>query len=218
MAVTDRVPLVTASRRRSGWVAALLLVLVGVVLAAAGVVVVTDTAPQAGSTFGPDAVGLIATEEGEPTEAGEPRPVYVYRYEPGVTFLTMTSIRNDGPIALTLLGLVPPPADIESTALPWADRLLLSPWPDVVGPEDATPLDTAVIDAGQEVAVWIVWRVGTHCPAGEQPPLEAGSGYVLDAVDVRWSVMGIPQSGRIDLRHVIEVRNPTDDPLVTCPQ
>lgn len=171
----------------------------------------TGTAPQAGSTFGSDAVGLIATEE------GEARPVYVYRHEPGVTFLTMTSIRNDGPIALTLLGLVPPPADIESTSLPWADRLLLSPWPDVVGPEDATPLDMAVIGAGQEIAVWIVWRVGTLCPTGERPPLEGGVAYVLDTVGLRWSVMGIPQSDTLDLRHVIEVRNPADDQLATCP-
>lgn len=63
-----------------------------------------------------------------------------------------------------------------------------------------------------------MWRVGTLCPAGEQPPLEAGSGYVLDTVDLHWSVMGIPQSGTIDLRHVIEVRNSATSQLVTCPQ
>lgn len=197
--------------------AIIVVLLLGAVFAMAGIAVVAGMAPKAGASFGPDAVGLITTEESDPTEGDEPRTVYVYRYAPGATFLTMTSIRNDGPIALTLLGPAPPPAGVESTAMVWAERLLVSPWPDVVEPDDATPLDDAVIEAGQEIAVWIVWRVGSLCPTGEPPPLEGGSGYVFDGLGLQWSVMGIPRNDSIELRHVIEVRHPADDQLVTCP-
>jgi hypothetical protein len=193
------------------------VLLLGLTSAVAGLVVVAMTEPRAGSTFGPGAVGLIATEEIDPAESDEPGAAYVYRYAPGATFLTMTSIRNDGLIALTLLGSEAPPVGIESTSLTWADRLLVSPWPEVIGPDDATPLHEVVVDAGQEIGVWIVWRVGSLCPPGERPPLQGGSGYGFDTLNLRWSIMGIPRSGTIELRHFVEVRNPADDQLVTCP-
>jgi len=62
-----------------------------------------------------------------------------------------------------------------------------------------------------------VWRVGALCPPGERPPLVGGGGYAFDALDLRWSVLGIPWSDRIQLRHLVEVRNPADDELVFCP-
>lgn len=96
--------------------ATVLVLLVGIAVVVAGMAVVAQTRPRAGSTFGPDTVGLIATEDGDPAEGDAARPVYVYRYAPGATFLTMTSIRNDGPVALTLLGPAPPPPDIEDLA------------------------------------------------------------------------------------------------------
>lgn len=198
-------------------VAAIVVLVAAVAVALAGLLVVTGTQPRAGSTFAPDPVGLIATEPGDPDEGDEPRPVLVYRYAPGGSFLTMTSIRNDGPVALALLGPAPPPPDIDSTSLAWADRLLLSPWPDVVGPDEAAPLDETVIEAGEEIGVWIVWRVGSLCPPGERPPLEGGAGYGFDTLALDWSVMGIPRSGTLELRHFVEVRNPADDQLVTCP-
>lgn len=216
MVATDTVRRVQGSRPRRRRIGVAFALLVGIVVAAGGIVAVDATTPMAGSAFAPDPVGLLATEAEDPASSEEPRPIYVYRYAPGATFLTMTSIRNDGPLALTLLGPEPPPPDIETTTLPWADRLLLSSWPDVVGPDEALPVDSIVIDAGQEVGVWIVWRVGARCPLGEPPPLMAGSGYEWDSLDLRWSVLGIPRSAPLELRHVVEVRDPADDPLVTC--
>lgn len=220
MVATESVRRVEGSRRRPRRIGAAFALLVGVVVAAAGIVAVAVTAPKAGSTFGPYTVGLIATEAEDPEDpevGAEDRPIYVYRYAPGATFLTMTSIRNVGPIALTLLGPEPPPADIETTSLTWADRLLIFSWPDVVGPDDALPVDSVVIDAGQEIGAWIVWRVGGLCPPGERPPVMDGSGYGFDSLDLRWSVLGIPRSEPLELRYSVEVRNQGDGPLVTCP-
>ena len=116
-----------------------------------------------------------------------------------------------------MLGPGPPAAGIESTSLAWADRLLLSPWPDVVRPNEAAALDETIIAAGEEIGVWIVWRIGSLCPPGERPPLEGGTGYGFDTLALHWSVMGIPRSGTLELRHFIEVRNPANDQLVICP-
>lgn len=86
-----------------------------------------------------------------------------------------------------------------------------------MGPDDAAPLDAVLIEPGEEIGVWIVWRVGSLCPPGERPPLEGGSGYGFDSVALRGSVLGIPRSDIVTLRYFIEVRNPDDDQMVSCP-
>lgn len=217
MVVTEPVRRDTGPARSRRRIGAVLAVLVIVAVAVTVIGIIEGTAPATGSTHAPDAVGLIATEQDDPAASDEPRPIHVYRYVPGATFLTMTTVRNDGPVALILLGPAAPPADIQSTSLTWADRLLLSQWPDVVGPDDATPLEAAVVDPGAEVAVWVVWRIGSLCLAGEPPPLTSGSGYGFDTLGLRWSVLGVERSGAIKLGYFVEVRNPSDDPLVLCP-
>ena len=171
----------------------------------------------AGSTYAPDPVGLLATETTDDANGGEARTRYVYRHELGATVLTLTTIRNDGPIAITLLGLGDPPLDADQTALVWAGRLLAGTWPDMVGPEDAVPLEAMVIDPGATQAVWIVWRSGSYCPPGAAWPYLPDSGIIVSSMPLRWSILGVPRTSTIDLQYDVELRNPIEDPQTICP-
>ncbi len=192
-------------------------VLVGAIAVGAAAWVLLAMPLVPGSTYAPDPVGLLATESSDDANDGEARTRYVYRHELGATVLTLTTIRNDGPFAPTLLGLGDSPLGADQTSLVWAERLLAGTWPDMVGPEDALPLEAMVIEPGQTEAVWIVWRSGSYCPPGAAWPYLPGSGIIVSSMPLRWSSLGVPRTSTIDLQYDVELRNPIEDPQTICP-
>jgi hypothetical protein len=212
MASVDRRP----NRRRLGWsVTAVLVLFLVVVLGGLAFVNLMPDPLGPGSVSGTDPVGLLETfEDVDGVE------VQRYRYEPGASFLTLASVRNDGPLAITLVGLVEPQADIAETAVMWPEALLLLPdGAGTVGPEESVPFAPVTLEPGRERAVWIQWRVGDRCVAGQAPPYQADTGVGLGPLlPFRWSLLGIPRTSEVDLRYKVEAFNPPEDPLTVCPE
>jgi hypothetical protein len=210
MATVDRHP----TRRHRGWlVAAVVFVAVALILVGTVAFAITLDPLRPGSVSGPDPVGLLTTTE------DDTGVLHMYRYAPGVSFLTLASVRNEGPIAITFLGLVEPRADIADSALMWPEALLLLPDdPGMVSPEESLPFAPVAIESGHERAVWIRWRVGDACVPGQVPPYPPESGLGLGPLlPFRWSVFGIPRTSEVDLRYAVEAFNPPDDPMTVCP-
>jgi hypothetical protein len=202
-------------RRRRGRSAAVVLAIVlAIVLAVTGYVAVTFDPLRTGSVSGTDPSGLLATIEDH--DGGV---LHLYKYAPGVSFLTLASIRNDGPIAITLLGLEAAPANAPDNALIWPDTLLLLPdGPGTVGPDESVPFAAVAIEPGRDRAVWIRWRVGTSCVPGQDPPYPPESGVGLGPrIPFRWSILWVQRTSEIDLGYSVEAFNPPEDPLAVCP-
>jgi hypothetical protein len=201
------------SRRRRKWfLAALLAVMVGLVLAGLAFALTVD-ALHTGPVSGRDPVGLLATID------DDEGVLQRYRYEPGASFLTLASVSNEGPLAITLLGLVEPLADVADTAVMWPEALLLLPDEEgTVGPEESVPFAPVVLEPGRYRAVWIQWRVGDRCVPGQVPPYPPEFGIGLGPLlPFRWSLFGVPRTSEVDLGYAVEAFNPPEDPLTICP-
>lgn len=211
MTATDRRP----TRRLRGPLVVVAIVPIVLAITVAGVSTFALTLEPLGpgSVSGADPVGLIATTEQDDDV------LHLYRYEPGASFLTLTSIRNVGPMAITFVGLVEPRSDIVDSALIWPEALLLMPdAPGTVGPDESLPFAPVVIEPGHERAVWIGWRVGSQCVPGQAPPYMPEAGVGLGPLlPFRWSVLGVPRTSEVDLGYAVEALNPLDDPLTVCP-
>ncbi len=148
--------------------------------------------------------------------------IYEYRYAPGGEYFTMFTIRNDGPLRITVNG--PDREDITAMgesehATIWADELLIArvdPQDFFSEPRGAQSASGASIAPSAET-VWIHWRIGSWCPPGQPASYNPGSGISTDQVGVSWSVLGLPRTSDVHLGYRFSVANPGDDPLVTCP-
>lgn len=173
---------------------------------------------QTGSTSGPDRVGLIDVAEGtdeEPT-------TYTYRYAPGGDYYTLLTIRNAGPLQVAIVGLDPArvqEGDPSVHAVLWADELLLAGGADVanqwVEARNAISASGSVIPSGDEIVVWVHWRMGRGCPEGG-PAYTPGTGAGLDEVGVAWTVLGLPRVSTVSLGYDVLISNPEDDPVLSC--
>lgn len=200
----------------------LLFAAVVVVLLTPFVAVVVLVTPAYGSSSAPDATGLLSIEYPEDGNAGddegEDRPDrtrYVYRHDLGITVMTLASVRNDGPVPLTVVGVGDPPPDAERTSLVWAERLVDSAWPEVVPPDPSLPFSPTVLEAGGQDAFWVVWRTGSACRDG-QAPVGPGSGIVVNDLPLRWTILGIPRGGVLALEYDLELLRPEDEPPLSC--
>lgn len=197
------------------WRALLGLTLLAAIGAGAATLTVDPLA--AGSTYGPDPIGLLATTASQDDPGLEVRSTFHYRFAPGGSGRTFTTVANRGPLPISVLGPGDPPPDAERTSLVWAAGLSTSPWPDFVGPDDAPPLDGAVIEPGRELGLWITWQVGSGCSPGETMPMEPGSGIIVSELPVRWSILGVPRTSSIRLRYDVAMDVPVDAPRTICP-
>lgn len=172
-----------------------------------------------GHVGGRDAAGLIDPEL--TTLPGS--IVYTYRYAPGADYYTATTIRNDGPLPITING--PDPVLLRDCRAnhcvgPWPDAMLIGqddPHVFFNEPRTAPSAGGSTIDPGEELAVWVHWRMGSYCPPGEPVGLGPGGSESTDFVAVSWSVLGLPRTSYVPLGYGFVVTNPENDPLITCP-
>jgi hypothetical protein len=203
--------------RRVAVIRVLALLSVAVVVTAVGLLLYQPLGR--GSIATADQVGLIDSSDGN---ADEP-PSYTYRYAPGAEYFTAFTIRNNGSLPVTLIG---PDQSHGYGSTPdvhavlWADEFRIARGEDELqdfeeDPRGALSAVGAVIGAGNEVAIWVHWKMGGACPDG-RPAYMPGTAAGRDRVDVNWSIFGIPRTSTIDLGYTVWSRNPPDDPLLTC--
>jgi hypothetical protein len=161
---------------------------------------------------------LIATTEDDETTG------FHFRYSPSGSFTTAFSVRNVGPIAVTLIGADlqdESQASLAETARLWPEQLSVA-MPDPLGdwtdPNTAPPIDHAVIQPGSELILWVRWRIGSSCQPGEAPPYSAGTAIGMGPkINLRWSVLSIPRTSAVDIGYMVWADNPAVDPLTVCP-
>jgi hypothetical protein len=137
---------------------------------------------------------------------GDEMPIYEYQFHAGTSYYTGFSVRNDGPIPVTVLGIatqriIPMEPSIEPA------ELLVSRRPDdpntTYGYEDSTPLaEGVVVQPGFDLGLWIRWEIGP-CAAKDPVPYEANSGVSRDLIPLRWSMLGVPRTSDINLGYVV---------------
>jgi hypothetical protein len=173
---------------------------------------------QGSTSYGGDPHLLLATSEDDGTTA------FHFRYAPSGSLSTAFSVRNNGPVAVTLLGADlhdQSEATLAGTAVLWPEQLSIAR-PDQLGdmtdPNTAPPIDRAVIEPGSELILWVRWRLGSSCQPGEAPPYFPGTAIgVGPKIDLRWSVFSIPRTSSVDMGYMVWADNPADDPLTVCP-
>jgi hypothetical protein len=173
---------------------------------------------QGSTSYGGDPHLLLATTEDDETTG------FHFRYAPSGSFTTAFSVRNDGPIAVTLLGADlhdETEAALAETARLWPEQLSIA-MPDPLGdwtdPNTAPPIDHAVIQPGSEFILWVRWRLGGSCEPGEAPPYYPGTAIGMGPkIDLRWSVFSIPRTSSVDMGYMVWADNPAEDPLTVCP-
>lgn len=205
------------ARRRSAPRLALLVVGLTVLV---GTAAVASTSLRYGSSSAPDQEGLLEvrdpSEEDLDGDGGPDRLAYVYRHDLGISMLTLASIRNDGPLPVTIVGVGEPPAvPTAHSSLVWAEGLVDSPWPEIVPADPALPFSPTVIEPGGEDAFWVVWRTGSGCVDGVAP-VSPGSSTIIREVPLRWTVLGIPRATEIRLDYDLWVHRPLDEPPLSC--
>jgi hypothetical protein len=173
---------------------------------------------QGSVSSGGDPRLLLATTEDDETTA------FHFRYEPSASFSTAFSVRNEGPFAVTLLGVDlddEAEASLAESATMWPDQLsvaLPDPAGDWTDPDAAPPIDHPVIQPGSELTLWVRWRIGGWCEPGKAPPHDAGTAVGRGpGINLRWSVFSIPRTGTVDLGYMVWADNPAEDPLTVCP-
>jgi hypothetical protein len=157
-----------------------------------------------GSISGLDEHLLIDTRTPAPGTDGD-LPIHEYRFHASTSYHTLFSVRNLGPLPVTILGI---DSHEVPTMIPFVGPVELrlgSPKNDpggTVGWSSAAPLLHATVASGSDLALWIRWEIGP-CDADHTQPYLADSGIALDSIPLQWSVLGIPRTTRIALPYVV---------------
>lgn len=159
-----------------------------------------------GSASGPDSAwpgGLYARNEQDPFGTGT---MYVYCSVPNARFAVLLSIRNDGPLPVTILGSTP--SDLTANEAAGGNQFWLT---DLASARVATPTDTpalsheatdprttatmapTVIAPGDELELWARFRTGGIA-------MPRGSASWGRSLGVRYSVLGIERTVEVSLR------------------
>jgi hypothetical protein len=170
-----------------------------------------------GSVSGYDEDLLIEAHPASP-DAGFPMPQYRYRFHASTSYQTVLSLRNEGPLAVTVQGLDPKGIgatrpSVEPVELRYgsskADPYSVVPW------ESAAPFAGAVVEPNAELTLWIRWAIGPCEPAGV-PSYMANSGVARSWVPIRWSIFGVPRSTNVDLGYGVSFEVTPEDFATEC--
>jgi hypothetical protein len=190
------------------------LVLAIGVIAGYGLLAVVYLPLEQGSSSGPDTNvpgSRYLRTESDPFGSGS---LYVYCGKPAGDFAWMVSLRNDGPVTITLLGLGDGP-------LALADQVLedgfgihdLAPYRaaeptdtpltshDARDPRKAPALRPVEIAPGDEFEVWVRWSTGSTL-------LAEGSLLTSRSIPVRYRILGVERSAQVPLRDGVGVEAP----------
>lgn len=149
---------------------------------------------------------------------GQQVPLYTYRYQTYTSYYTLFSLRNGGPLAVTVLGL---DTDKVAALIPFlgpAELLVgstgaaheLTEW------AAATSLDEAEVEPGAELWLWVRWEIGA-CDANGMLPLAPGTGIGPPSwIPLRWSILGIPRTTNVDLNYQVMFQRPPGDDAPAC--
>jgi len=194
-------------------VAVLLLLLVAGI---GGGLALTYQPLVAGSVRGADQHLLIGTRSAE-ADDGSTVSIYEYRFHAYTSYYTLVSLRNQGPLAVMVLGIdigavLPPNASIRP-----AELLNASSADDPsseVPVASARRLEAAVVEPNAELLVWIRWEIGACDPAGTPPGPNIG--WAHSSIPVRWSVMGVPRTSEIELGYTVSFETTPAIPADIC--
>jgi hypothetical protein len=185
---------------RLRWITGILLLL----LATAFVGGVVWYQPLAlGSTTGRDDHLLIDTRSTS-SEAGAEIPIYEYEYHAGTSYYTLLSLRNAGPVSVTIVNIDTNVLSVNPYVGP-AQLLNGSAKDDPYGTisvEAAKPLVPTVVDPSSELNLWIRWRIGP-CDANGSPHYLADSGVVMSSIPLSWTILGFPRTSTIELPYTV---------------
>jgi len=112
------------------------------------------------------------------------------------------SVRNPGPASITLDAVL-----IEMPELAIEDVTVMANSmrnPDCCRPERAEPFHPVKLATADEALVWLVLRL---TGAGRYMPC---SSFALDSVEVRYRVLGIPRTQRIELPRAVSFGSPCE--------
>jgi hypothetical protein len=187
---SDREGFVPSARRIGGR-----LVAVGMVALIAGLAVgALNYQPLVpGSTSGGDDPYLVSAVM-SPFDDGT---MYTFCRDPGKVAHTIQTLRNDGPVPITLIG----PASRAEDAIQLVGLAAVRPrnpdgsidsgsWLDASA---TTPLPPTVIDPGTEIELWLSFRLPTV-------PMSAGSTMSIRSLPIRFSVLGLERSVEVSMR------------------
>lgn len=204
----------TPRRRSPGWraagIAAVTLVLV--TLLAGGLFLAAVYMPLSeGSMSGPDqayAPSSFSRTIADPFGSGT---LYVYCDRPSTTFAWLVTLRNDGPLPITILGAKPGPLDVtklpDTNAFSLVDATLLRV-PDPTDtprgtdrpadPRTAPALGPTPLPGHAELELWARYRTGNQ-------PMVDGGRMISRSIWIRYSVLGITRTAEVPLRDGVAI-------------
>ena len=204
-----------ASRRtRWDWIAEVVLI---DLVALVGVVAFVYQPLVPGSVAGYDDHLLIEAHPVSP-ETGYSTPQYRYRFHANTSYYTVFSLRNQGPIALTVLGIDPGGILAMIPSIEPVELRYGSSRDDpfgVVAWKSAAPFAQAVVEPNAELTLWIRWRIGPCEPSGLRPYM-ANSGVARDSIPLRWSILGLPHYTTVDLGYTVAFEVTPKDFATEC--
>jgi len=186
------------------------MLVAAVVVAVAGTVWFLDQDPWSqGGSSGPANDPRFSHSVSDPFGSGT---AYVYCYAPDSTLTWYVSLRNNGPVPVTLMGVVPAAPDMfvggnatglveiaaARQALPIGTPIISHDYTD---PRTEPSLAPTIVQPDDEIDLWARYRTGSA-------DLPEGSGMTIRSLDVRYSVFGIERSRRVDLRDGIQIDGP----------
>jgi hypothetical protein len=199
---------------RRGWIAlfGVLLLLVAVFGAA-----VVWSQPLVNGSVSAHDEHLFIDSRPMSSESGVETPIFEYEYRANTSYYTVFSVRNQGPLPVTIIGLDPYVKSMNSSVGP-ADLLAESSNDDpygTLGAGSATKLDPTIVKPGAELNLWIRWRIGACGPDGT-PHFGANSGVALSSIPLSWSVLGFPRTSTFDLPYVVAFQVTQDRVSTEC--
>lgn len=188
------------------------MVLGAVAAIAAGVLVLANVYQplREGSWAGADSIapaGLFARVDTDPFGSGS---MFVYCYQPNGRFAWGTTLRNDGPLPVTILGGDPGPfmpGDMSaSNTFRLIDFAIAPNQPGNEDPNKLSAMSPVTLASGDEVSIWARFEMGGM-------DAQSGATMSMRSLWVRYSVLGVQRTAEVALRDGVGAEG-TDG---TCP-
>lgn len=184
-----------------------LVVIVALLAIAAGAWAATTEPLSFGSAGGPGPGPLLTNE---PNPDDEHMAAYTFLEQPGATFAVMVSLRNDGPLPVTILGTGDPKNQRLRNGF-WREDLVLIPpdasIDDLKALVDAPALTALELQPGTEANLWARYRVSSKCDDGIVPRA-AGSTISTDHLQLEWQMLGVTRHSSMPMRIRVGTTNP----------